>query len=148
MLSRRFLIGLAAAIPGVGLLTSARAARAAEQGKQRVAYHVTEREKVDFVLGNIRNHIVGVGGPDKVEIILVAHGPALKAVQALEGDAATIDKLQSLIKEGVAFNVCGNTLKTLKYELSEFPAGSVRVDQGGVVRLAELQQQGYIYLRP
>ena len=148
MLSRRFLIGLAAAIPGAGLLTSVRAARAAEPGKQRVAYHVTEREKVDFVLGNIRNHIAGVGGPDKVEIILVAHGPALKAVQSLDGETATIEKLQSLIKQGVAFNVCGNTLKTLKYELSEFPAGSVRVDQGGVVRLAELQQQGYVYLRP
>jgi intracellular sulfur oxidation DsrE/DsrF family protein len=24
----------------------------------------------------------------------------------------------------------------------------VRVDQGGVVRIAELQQQGYIYIRP
>ena len=38
--------------------------------------------RLRFVLGNIRNHFVGVGGPDKVTIALVAHGPALKAFQA------------------------------------------------------------------
>ena len=39
-------------------------------------------------------------------------------------------------------------MQNLKYDLSDFPAGTVKVDKGGVVRLAELQQQGYVYLRP
>ncbi len=149
MLSRRFIFRLATILPGAGALVAAAAsARAAEPGKQRVAYHVADKEKVDFVMGNIKNHLEGLGGPDKVEIILVAHGPALKQLHALDGEQTSIKNLQSLIKQGVAFNACGNTMQNLKYDLSDFPAGTVKVDKGGVVRLAELQQQGYVYLRP
>jgi intracellular sulfur oxidation DsrE/DsrF family protein len=32
--------------------------------------------------------------------------------------------------------------------LNDLIDGFARVDQGGVVRIVELQQQGYIYLRP
>src|SRR6187402_3054953 len=106
MLSRRFMFRLAAIVPGAAVLATA--ARAAEPGKQRVAYHVADKEKVDFVIGNIKNHIEGIGGPDKVEIILVAHGPALKQLHALDGEQTSIKNLQSLIKQGVAFNACGN----------------------------------------
>ena len=46
---------------------------------QKVVYHLSEPGRVGFVLGNIRNHIAGKGGPDKVRIVLVIHGPALAA---------------------------------------------------------------------
>jgi len=42
--------------------------------RQRVVYHVSESKKVSFVLGNINNHIDGVGGPDRVEIVVVVNG--------------------------------------------------------------------------
>jgi intracellular sulfur oxidation DsrE/DsrF family protein len=44
--------------------------------------HLDDLDKVDFVLGNIANHYGGMGGPDKVTIALVIHGPALKAFRA------------------------------------------------------------------
>ena len=61
--------------------TGAVAARASAQTSDvpRVVYHVTDLDKVGFVLGNIKNHFEGVGGPDKVKIAVVVHGPALKA---------------------------------------------------------------------
>jgi hypothetical protein len=59
--------------------TSAVRAKAADPDKSKVVYHLTDLDKVGFVLGNIRNHFDGVGGPDKVTIALVVHGPALKA---------------------------------------------------------------------
>ena len=46
--------------------------------KMRVVYHVSEANKVAFVLGNMRNHIKGVGGADKLNMVLVVHGPAGK----------------------------------------------------------------------
>ena len=150
MFNRRSLFALAAALPGAGLVfkvaSSAKAASPA--AKQRVAYHVSEVEKVEFVLSNIKNHIAGVGGPDNVEVVLVAHGPALKALHARDGRPQAIEALNGLLKQGVLFNACGNTLKAFKYELTDLPAGTIRVDQGGVVRLTELQQQGFAYLRP
>ena len=33
-------------------------------------------------------------------------------------------------------------------QTDELIPGMIRVDQGGVVRIAELQQQGYLYIRP
>lgn len=116
--------------------------------KLKVVYHVSELEKVPFVLGNIENHVKGVGGPDNVEIILVAHGPALKAFESASADQKLVEQFQALRNKGIEFDACGNTLRSLKLTLKDLPEGFVRVDQGGVVRIAELQHQGYIYIRP
>lgn len=118
------------------------------QDKQKVVYHVTEAERVQFVFGNIENHIRGVGGPDKVDIVLVAHGPALKAFEKKEAQSGLLDRVAELKNKGVNFDACGNTLRNNRTTLSDLIDGFARVDQGGVVRIVELQQQGYIYLRP
>ncbi len=116
--------------------------------KQKIVYHVSELEKVPFVLNNIKNHIKGVGGAENVEIVLVTHGPSAKAFHkenVTEKVSSLVDELQV---EGVAFNMCGNTMRILNYELDNVLPGFVRRDEGGVVRIAELQSQGYIYIRP
>ncbi len=116
--------------------------------KLKVVYHVSELEKVPFVLNNIKNHIKGVGGSDNVEIVLVTHGPSAKAFHnenVTEKVSSLVDELQV---EGVAFNMCGNTMRVLDYELDNVLPGFVRRDEGGVVRIAELQSKGYLYIRP
>jgi intracellular sulfur oxidation DsrE/DsrF family protein len=42
----------------------------------------------------------------------------------------------------------GNTMKSQNGTLKDLLPSFVGADQGGVVRLAELQAQGYFYLRP
>ena len=116
--------------------------------KMKVAYHLSEEGKVGFVLSNIRNHIKGVGGPAKVDIDLVVHGPALGAFHDMQAEPAVLERTQSLLKEGVSFNACGNTTRAQGVETNDLLPGLVRVDQGEVVRLAELQSEGYVYLRP
>lgn len=133
---------------GLACLAVASIAIAHADGKQKVVYHVTEAERVPFVLGNIENHIRGVGGPEKVEIILVAHGPAVKAFEKKEAAPSVLDRIAGLKRHGVELDACGNTLRNNKAEVSDLADGFVRVDQGGVVRIAELQQQGYLYIRP
>jgi hypothetical protein len=147
MLDRRFFIRLAATLPGAALLTGAVSARAATD-LQRVAYHVSDKEKVAFTIGNIKNHIAGMGGPDKVEIVLVVHGPALREFHVADGNQSVLETMKGLMSEGVRFNACGNTMRAMKLENADLPEGMVRVDQGGVVRLAQLQQEGFLYLRP
>lgn len=116
--------------------------------KSRVVYHVADEAKVRFALGNIKNHIKGVGGPDNVEIVLVVHGPGLQGFH----DIQAADKVRSLTKElqdiGVQFNACGNTMRAQEVEVEDLIPGFIRVDQGGVVRIAELQAEGYLYIRP
>ena len=116
--------------------------------KMKVVYHVADAEKVNFALVNMRNHIKGVGGPENVELVLVVHGPGLKRFH----DIQATDKLRKMVlglqDVGVQFNACGNTMRAQGVQTDELIPGMIRVDQGGVVRIAELQQQGYLYIRP
>jgi intracellular sulfur oxidation DsrE/DsrF family protein len=43
---------------------------------------------------------------------------------------------------------CGNTMKSQHVTLNDLLPGFVSADKGGVVRIAELQAAGYLYLRP
>ena len=118
------------------------------QEKLNVVYHVSEAERVPFVLGNIQNHIDGVGGPENVHIVLVAHGPAINAfndVEATDRVRAAVSKLKD---EGVELDMCGNTMKGFNISLDELLPGFVEVPEGGVTKIAELQSQGYVYIRP
>lgn len=116
--------------------------------KMKVVYHVSEAEKVPFVLRNIANHIKGVGGPDNVEIILVAHGPGLKPFHTKDVAEKVSSLVGELQLEGVQFNACGNTMNAMDSQLTDLLPDFVRRDEGGVVRIAELQSKGYMYLRP
>ena len=114
----------------------------------RVAYHLSDADKVGFVVGNIENHIVGAGGADKIDIVLVVHGPALTAFHQSKANPDVAKRLAGLTKTGLELNACGNTMRGQQVELADLLPGFVRVDQGGVTRLAELQAQGFAYLRP
>jgi uncharacterized protein len=143
---------ITAMLAGVGGLAAAAGSRAkadtAKPNKSKVAYHLSDAEKVEFVLRNIQNHYDGVGGPDKVTIALVVHGPALKAFHTPAAKPDVIEHIQKFSKMGTKLNACGNTMKAQKVTLKDLLPGFVEASQGGVVKLAELQGEGYVYLRP
>ncbi|PYN36928.1 MAG: hypothetical protein DMD98_06515 [Candidatus Rokuibacteriota bacterium] len=116
-----------------------------------MVYHLDEAglDKAKFVLGNIRNHVVGVGGWQHIEALeLVVHGPALKLFVQSSIDPALKQTLEMLQEQGMTFGACGNTMKNFSITTEQLPHGSLVLPQGGVVRLMELQEHGYIYLRP
>ncbi len=127
-------------------LMTTRPALAAE--KQNVVYHLADEDKVAFVLNNMRNHIDGVGGPQNVKLVLVMHGQVVKAFS----DIDAVDKVRSSVKalqaDGVEVDVCANSLKVNKLAMSDMLPGLMEASAGGVVRIAELQSQGYVYIRP
>ena len=142
---------LTAALVGVGgLFAVAPAARAAQGSpdKAKVVYHLSDLDKVNFVLGNIRNHFDGMGGPDKVAIALVVHGPALKAFGAASANPDVARRVGEFGKAGLELSACGNTMKGMKLALKDLLPGFIVAERGGVVRIAELQSMGYAYLRP
>jgi uncharacterized protein len=103
---------------------------------------------VHFVLGNIQNHIDGVGGPDNVTIALVVHGPALRAFHAEQANWDIAHRIGLFSKAGMQLAACANTMIAQNVTLKDLLPGFISADKGGVVRLAELQSQGYLYLRP
>jgi intracellular sulfur oxidation DsrE/DsrF family protein len=147
---------LTAALSGIGGLLALRGARAQSAtaapplnpDKTRVVYHLSDLDKVSFVLGNIRNHFDGMGGPDKVTIALVVHGPALKAFYTSAANPDLAHRVGEFAKNGLELNACGNTMQASKITLTDLLPGFIAADRGGVVRIAELQSMGYAYLRP
>ena len=120
----------------------------APAARLKVVYHLNDLDKVSFVVGNIQNHLDGVGGPDNVTIALVVHGQALRAFHASAANPDLTKHIGQFSKAGLELAVCGNTMKSQKVGLADLLPGFVAADQGGVVRIAELQSQGYLYLRP
>ena len=137
---------------GAGIF-AARAASPAQAetpvvGVPKVAYHLADLEKVTFVLGNIRNHIDGMGGRDKVKIALVVHGPALQAFRAATPNMAIKADVADARAAGVELRACRNTMDAQKLTLGDLLPGFAVAEKGAVVMLAELQGQGWAYLRP
>jgi uncharacterized protein len=147
-MDRRKLIVSTLAVAGATGVAAATGKAAAGAATMRVVYHLADLEKVSFVLGNVQNHIAGAGGADRVTIAVVVHGPALQAFRRAADNIAITTPMTALTRQGIAFHACGNTLKAMKLAGGDLLAGFDVVEQGGVVKLAELQSQGWIYLRP
>ena len=120
----------------------------APAAKLKVVYHLNDLDKVNFTLGNIQNHFDGVGGPDNVTIALVIHGQALKSFHAASANPDVTKRVGQFAKTGLELAACGNTMKSQNVTVKELLPGFVAAERGGVVRIAELQAQGYLYLRP
>lgn len=119
--------------------------------KHRIMYQLDEAgvDRAKFVLGNIRNHVQGVGGWPNIEAFeLVVFGPALRSFATKTMDPELKGVLESLQTQGLTFGACGNTMKNLSITLEQLPEGAKGLPQGGVVRIMELQEQGYTYIRP
>jgi intracellular sulfur oxidation DsrE/DsrF family protein len=146
-------------VSAVGAFAASRANAAADgaspakpqekpEEKLKVVYHLSDADKVSFVLGNIENHLDGVGGPDHVTIALVVHGPPLRAFHAASANPNITRRVGQFSKAGLELAACGNTMKSQNVALKDLLPGFISADRGGVVRIAELQSQGYLYLRP
>jgi len=112
------------------------------------ASDLNDLDKVSFVLGNIQNHFDGVGGPDHVTIALVVHGQALRAFHSTAANPDISKRVGQFSKAGLELAACGNTMKSQNVALKDLLPGFIVDERGGVVRIAELQSRGYLYLRP
>ena len=99
------------------------------------------------VLSVANNLIKHYGGPDFVDIEIVAYGPG---ISLLYPDYPDGERISSLLANGVRFVACGNTLDTIERQTGKRPeviTSAIRV-QTGVARIVERAQQGFIVVRP
>jgi intracellular sulfur oxidation DsrE/DsrF family protein len=135
----------ATALAGLGLFTANRA-RAEAAHASRVVYHLVDAERVPLALGNLHNHIAGTGGSTR--FALVALGPALRVFRRDAGNLAVAEDVRDRLADGVSFYACANTIAAQKWTLGDLLPGFALAEKGGVVLLADLQAQGWAYLRP
>lgn len=120
----------------------------------RVAIHVDEGDpgRMNLALNNAQNiesYYTAKG--QTVEIAIVAYGPGLTMFRADTSPVAARIRAMELENPSVHLQACGNTLaKMTEKEGGVTPPllDGVEVVPSGAVRLIELQQQGWAYLRP
>lgn len=144
---------LGAAFAGASLAGAGRASAEAEKKPRGLAIQVSVDDPAVMTLAlgnavNVATHYGEVG--EEVEIEFVAYGPGLHMLRA---DTSPVkDRVKSVGESipGLTFTACGNTIDTMKKaEGKEIPIlPGVTVVQTGVVRLMELQEKGWTYIRP
>lgn len=131
-------------------------AHAAEKVKtHRIAIQIDHNDPklMNLVLNNVSNLLRYYNGKgEQVDIEVVAYGPGLNMLR--EDKSPVKDRLKR-IKEGsfpsnLTYSACHNTMMGMEKKEGH-PVKIVseaRVVPSGVVRLTELQEQGWTYLRP
>ncbi len=134
-------------------LSLAAPAALAEGNTHYVALHVDQNDPalMNMVLNNVENvtkYYADQG--DKAVIEVVAYGPGLTMYVAGESPVEKRIAAMSLENENLAFAACGNTLAGMQKKAGhDIPLISEAVVvPSGVVRLIELQEDGYAYVRP
>ena len=142
---RRLLVK-SALITGFGF--AAAPVRAEPVRATKVVYHLVDAERVALGLGNLRNHVVGAGGRGAARFACVVLGPALRVFRRQGGDLAAAEDLRDRLADGVVFYACANTLAAQKWTLADLQPGFELAEKGGVTLIADLQAQGWAYVRP
>jgi intracellular sulfur oxidation DsrE/DsrF family protein len=135
---------------GVSLLATA----LAEEGDKPFAEaHVAlqlgdgDAESQARVLNVANNLIKHYGGPDFIDIEIVAYGPGLSL---LFPDNPNSERISSLLANDVRFVGCLNTVESIERATGKRPeliAETIPV-KTGVAHLIERAQQGYVVIRP
>jgi intracellular sulfur oxidation DsrE/DsrF family protein len=103
--------------------------------------------KQDAVLDVANNLIKHYGGPDMVDIEIVAFGPGM---QLLLADNPRAERIASLVENGVRFVGCMNTVDTMERKAGTRPALNEHTIpvQTGVAHVVDRVRQGYVLVRP
>ena len=124
----------------------------AEGKSHKLAIHVDENDPqvMNMALNNannVRTHFEKMG--DTVMIEIVAYGPGLNMYMA---NSPVKDRLSTMVLESehVKFSACANTIAGMEKKSGKkiTLVSEANVVPSGVVRLMELQEEGWSYIRP
>lgn len=137
-----------------GLAVAAATGALAEGATHYLAVHVDENDPavMNLALNNVENVVSAFTEMgDDVKIEVVAYGPGLNMF--IDGKSPVAERIErmALAMDGqLTFSACGNTLAKMTAKLGAEPAllEEARVVPAGVIRLMELQGEGYAYIKP
>lgn len=125
----------------------------AAEGKEKVKvlYHVDGKdpEVAKYALALINKHIEAEGGPEHIDVELVVHGPALELFERDKMDPEMTKRFDQIIEKGVRAEMCQVSMKAFGKTLDKLAKGFVAtLHPVAVKRIADLQKEGYLYIKP
>lgn len=95
---------------------------------------------------SVANNLLKAFGPDKIAIEVVAFGAGIDLLRAESPNRMRVD---SLVSQGVQFDICMNTVDTLEREGKHVNINPKAIKvQVGVARILTLTEKGYTLVRP
>ena len=119
--------------------------------KVKVLYHVDGKdpEVAKYALTLINKHIDAEGGPDKIDVELVVDGPALELFEKDKMDPEMTKRFDQLMEKGVKAEMCQVSMKAFGKTIENLAKGFVAtLHPVAVKRIADLQKEGYFYIKP
>ena len=116
--------------------------------KQKVVIQVsTDDARTQKIALNNAVNVQKALGMDNVDVEIVAYGPGLGM---LTNKSKSAQRISSLAMQDITFSACANTMAKMEKKSGKKPVliEGVTVVPAGVLRIMELQQQGYAYIRP
>jgi hypothetical protein len=126
---------------------------AGDRKPHHVAFQIDQNDPqvMNLVLNNATNVVEYYRGKNEdVDVDIVTYGPGLHMLRADTSPVKVRIAEMSLASPEITFAACQNTqVNMAKQEGKEIALVSeARVVPSGVVRLIELQEKGYAYIRP
>jgi intracellular sulfur oxidation DsrE/DsrF family protein len=152
--SHAFVFAGAAVVSALALFMNPAQLQAADvsaNGKVKVIYHVDGKDPdvAKYALALINKHIEAEGGPDKIDVELIVHGPALELFEKDNMDAEMTKRFDQIMAKGVKAEMCQVSMKFFGKTIDNLAKGFVAtLHPVAVKRIADLQQQGYLYIKP
>jgi hypothetical protein len=110
-----------------------------------------DMEGMNLALGNAVNaNKLYTSRGEQFQVEIVAYGPGITMFRSDKSPVK--DRLVEVKKEipGIVYSMCGNAKAAAEkregHEITPLP--TVGVVPAGIVRVAELEEQGYVYIRP
>ena len=122
-----------------------------QKEKVKVLYHVDGKdpEVAKYALALINKHIDAEGGPDKIDVELVVHGPALELFEKDKMDPEMTKRFEQIIEKGAKAEMCQVSMKFFGKTIENLAKGFVAtLHPVAVKRIADLQKEGYVYIKP
>ncbi len=139
-------------IISVAMLLSSSIGAMAEGVTHKIAVHVNQNDAaiMNIALNNIQNltsYYESKGDTTVVE--LVTYGPGLKMLTA---DSPVKDRISAMSLESsqLQFSACGNTHRKMSEKAGKEIEllSEAKLVPSGVVRLVDLQEEGFAYVKP
>ena len=133
----------------ISLLAVGCASNQAKDDTRKVVIQVSSADKKTqtIALNNAANVLKALG-PGNVEVEIVAYGPGLSMLTKKSKLSKRVKSMAT--NTDLAFSACGNTIKKITKKKGKKPGltKGVNVVPAGVIRIMQLQEQGYSYVRP
>jgi len=116
--------------------------------EHRIALQLSDNDpKKQSLVISVAYNLLKFYDPDKVAIEVVAFGPG---IDLLRPDNSNRKLVESLVAQGVRFDVCLNTVDTIERETGKRPdfIPAAMPVQVGVGQILSLTENGYTLVRP